>query len=43
MPASGFRPLLGTGGGPDILQCEHTQLVRLDFNGLITVAMLRMN
>jgi hypothetical protein len=40
-----IQTLPGTGGGPDILQLQYTQLVQLDFNGLrwphVTVATLR--
>jgi hypothetical protein len=40
-----IETLPGSGGGPDILQLQYTQLVQLDFNGLrwphVTVATLR--
>jgi hypothetical protein len=40
-----IQTLPGSGGGPDILQLQYTQLVQLDFNGLrwphVTVATLR--
>jgi hypothetical protein len=40
-----IETLPGSGGGPDLLQLQYTQLVQLDFNGLrwphVTVATLR--